>query len=410
MRAPRACADSMSSSTSITAPSPSTKPARSLSNGREAFSGSSWCSLVSAPSSPKPMTSNHVVSASLPPASMTLASPSWTRRKASPSACEDAVQAVETENIGPSACARRPIVAVITFWSRVRTSSVSTCACSCPSDSLIVIDMSTRVSIPGRPTLPAIPIPTSCGSYAPSTPASSSASSAAATPNPAARERCSRSLASGRRSARSKPLTVPAICTGKVEASKVSIFVTPLRPAFSACQVSSALLPTGVTAPIPVTATRRSMSGIRLREHALQALGVLERRKRLRVDQRAHHVLGLHHGRAVHDGTTGEHRDLFVHRFHLALELDHVARADICEELDRADREQRRALAGVRAEHHEPRAGLAEGLEHQRRRHHEIVAFADPEFLAERAHLARAHGLGRLPFQDPVDQVKPHAG
>src|SRR4051812_33171473 len=168
-------------------------------------------------------------------------------------------------------------------------------------------------------------------------PASSSASRAAATPKPAARDRCSRSLSSGRRSARSKPLTVPAICTGNVEASKVSILVTPLRPAFSACQVSSALLPTGVTAPIPVTATRRSMSGLRLREYALQALGVLERRKRLRVDQPAHPVFVPHPGRPAHDGTPGQPRALFFHRSPLPLELDPVARADVGEELDRAD-------------------------------------------------------------------------
>src|SRR5689334_13727105 len=119
----------------------------------------------------------------------------------------------------------------------------------------------------------------------PAKPESSIASSAAATANPAARERC-------RPAGGSKSLTIPAICTGKVSASKVVIFVTPERPARSDCQVSSAVFPTGVTAPSPVTATRLSTP-----HHALQAPRLVQRRERLRVDERAHDVLDGHNDR-----------------------------------------------------------------------------------------------------------------
>lgn len=54
----------------------------------------------------------------------------------------------------------------------------------------------------------------------------------------------------------SKSLTWPAIRTGKVEASKVFRALTPLRPSARPFQVSAALLPSGVTAPTPVMATR----------------------------------------------------------------------------------------------------------------------------------------------------------
>src|SRR3954447_4653470 len=138
--------------------------------------------------------------------------------------------------------------------------------------------MSTSACRSARPTLPAMPTPISCDPYAPVNPESSIASSAAATPKPPARERC-------RCAGGSKSLTIPAICTGKVSASKVVILVTPERPARRDCQVCSAELPTGVTAPRPVTATRLSTP-----DHTLQPLRVLERGQRLDVDQRAHDV------------------------------------------------------------------------------------------------------------------------
>jgi hypothetical protein len=91
-------------------------------------------------------------------------------------------------------------------------------------------------------------------------PASFSACVIAATPNPAARERCRRACWSGTYDSMSKSLTMPPMRTGNVPASKVVIGPTPLRPASSACQVLSTSLPTGVTAPMPVIATRLAIS------------------------------------------------------------------------------------------------------------------------------------------------------
>ena len=60
-----------------------------------------------------------------------------------------------------------------------------------------------------------------------------------------------------RRSPGSKPLTSAAMRTGKSLASNASIQSTPLRPATAASQVDCASSPSGVTAPRPVTTTRR---------------------------------------------------------------------------------------------------------------------------------------------------------
>src|SRR5207249_8083522 len=62
---------------------------------------------------------------------------------------------------------------------------------------------------------------------------------------------------------RSKSLTRPAICTLYVSGSNVVMRPTPLLPATNDCHVESTSLPTGVTAPIPVTATR-----VMIRPHA----------------------------------------------------------------------------------------------------------------------------------------------
>ena len=74
IRAPRCKAVSKSSSTTIPAPSPITKPSRSLSNGRDAFSGSSL-RVDSAFMLEKPAIASGVTAASAPPVIIMSAAP-----------------------------------------------------------------------------------------------------------------------------------------------------------------------------------------------------------------------------------------------------------------------------------------------------------------------------------------------
>ena len=82
------------------APSPSTKPSRSLSHGRDARSGSSLrvdiAFIVQ-----KPPTDVGVVPCSAPPATITSASPYWIMRIAMPIEWFDVAQAETAEKFGP---------------------------------------------------------------------------------------------------------------------------------------------------------------------------------------------------------------------------------------------------------------------------------------------------------------------
>src|SRR5919109_4482338 len=62
----------------------------------------------------------------------------------------------------------------------------------------------------------------------------------------------------------SKPRTSPAILLDTFSGSNDSIRPIPLRPLISPSQKEATSLPNGVTAPIPVTTTRRSPSRISL--------------------------------------------------------------------------------------------------------------------------------------------------
>ena len=83
------------------APSPITNPSRSLSHGREAAGGLSLKAVDSARAAANPATPMRHIAASVPPATMTSASPSWMSRVASPMACAPVEQAVTTEWFGP---------------------------------------------------------------------------------------------------------------------------------------------------------------------------------------------------------------------------------------------------------------------------------------------------------------------
>ncbi len=102
MCAPRAFANSSSSRTRHAAASLKTKPSRSLSNGREAFVGSSFrresaCIALNAP------IATLMSPASLPPASITSACPRRIVSVASPTACALDAQADTVARFGPFA-------------------------------------------------------------------------------------------------------------------------------------------------------------------------------------------------------------------------------------------------------------------------------------------------------------------
>ena len=87
------------------APSPMTKPSRSLSQGREAFSGSSL-RVDSAFIAQKPPSEVGVVAYSAPPAIIASASPYWIMRIARPMLWVAVVHAVTAAMFGPLAPVR----------------------------------------------------------------------------------------------------------------------------------------------------------------------------------------------------------------------------------------------------------------------------------------------------------------
>jgi len=80
-----------------------TKPSRLLSNGLDALVGSSLNAVESARSLQNPAIASGDTHASVPPATMTSASPSRMNRAASPTACSPVVHAVDTAWLGPYA-------------------------------------------------------------------------------------------------------------------------------------------------------------------------------------------------------------------------------------------------------------------------------------------------------------------
>ena len=62
----------------------------------------------------------------------------------------------------------------------------------------------------------------------------------------------------------SKPLSSAANVVAKADGSKCVIGAAPLRPAIMASQNSGTVAPMGVSAPSPVTTTRRSVNGMEM--------------------------------------------------------------------------------------------------------------------------------------------------
>src|SRR4051794_39085632 len=86
--------------------------------------------------------------------------------------------------------------------------------------------------------------------------ASASASATLAAASGTARETCGRSLISTYLCSSNSSGTSPATCTANSDGSKRRIRRTPLSPFLVACQNRSRPIPLGLTAPIPVIATR----------------------------------------------------------------------------------------------------------------------------------------------------------
>src|SRR5215210_5474494 len=105
-------------------------------------------------------------------------------------------------------------------------------------------------------------IPTRFGSK-PLRPASSIASLPAATASTTLRSRRRASFGETTSAGGSKSFTSAAMRTADSLASNAVIQSMPLRPATAASQVAGASLPSGVTAPSPVTATRLTPQRLR---------------------------------------------------------------------------------------------------------------------------------------------------
>ncbi len=190
------------------APSPITKPSRSLSKGREAWVGSSLNLEVIAFMLPKPATPVGVMAASEPPAIMASAWPRRNISKLSPSACAPVAQAVTTVEFGPFAPVKIEIwpaamsaiiIGISSGETRLGPFSIRTRICS-SSEASPPMPEPTRT--PMRSAFPSLII-----SFA-----SSRASRAAATPNWAKRSMRLDSLRS-MKSPGSKPLTSAPIFT-----------------------------------------------------------------------------------------------------------------------------------------------------------------------------------------------------
>src|SRR6266853_2070924 len=235
MVAPRRRACSSSSRTRMPAPSPITKPSRSLSQGRLARAGSSL-RVESARMAANPPTPMGVMAASEPPAIITSASWCWMMRKESPMEWALVVQAVAVASFGPLApnlmetwpAARFTMAAGMKKGEILRGPPSISAVCS--------------RSITSNPPMPE-PM---C------TPTFSAFSGVIWS--------CDIFFASffSMNWKGSKLRTSPAIWQAKAEASNWVMRSIPLLPASRACHTESVVLPTEQIRPMPVMTTRLS--------------------------------------------------------------------------------------------------------------------------------------------------------
>src|SRR5882762_3230150 len=250
--APRRRACSSSSRIRIPAPSPITKPSRSLSHGRLARVGSSL-RVERARIAAKPPTPIGVMAASEPPAIITSASLCWMIRKESPTECALVVQAVAVASFGPFApnridtcpAARLMMDAGIKKGEILRgpPSMSAVCSRSITSNP----PMPDPICTPTRSSFSGVIC--NCDIFI----ASSDAASARWMNRPIFLISFFSMNFSG-----SKDLTSAAIWQAKAEASNPVMRATPLLPASNAGHTSAVVLPTAQIIPKPVMTTRRA--------------------------------------------------------------------------------------------------------------------------------------------------------
>ena len=203
------------------------------------------------PMSARPANIDREIPASVPPAMTTSASPPMMRRRASSSAAVPLAQASAEALTGP--CTPRSIATSHAAMLRMVEGTKYGLRSRGPRST----SARTLRSISGPPATAALmTTPMSSAPGAVSSPASATASRAAAMASWLNRAERRKRLGPSSASP-SKPWISPAIRTGRSDASKLSMAVMPERPSSSACQVSGAVLPTGVMAPIPVTTGSR---------------------------------------------------------------------------------------------------------------------------------------------------------
>src|ERR1700733_4559111 len=249
MLASRARACSSSSKTRMPAPSPTTNPSRSLSNGRQACSGSAL-RVESARIAAKPPTPMGVIAASAPPAITTSASSRSMVRKALPTECALVVHAVDVASFGPSAPYRMPAwpAARVTIVPGIKNGeilrgppcSMALCSRSITSNPPIPEPMCTptRSAFAGPIFSPECCI------------ASWVAASAKWIKRPILRASFLSMKSNGL-----KFFTSAAKVTGKPVASKLVMGAIPLLPSSRLSQTSGAVFPTPHNSPMPVTTT-----------------------------------------------------------------------------------------------------------------------------------------------------------
>src|SRR5580704_1708484 len=241
------------------APSPMTKPSRSLSQGREARGGSSLKAVDSARAAAKPARPRRHTAASAPPHTMTSASSSMISRDASPIACAPVEQAVTTAWFGPLKpylIETLPDARLIRFDGMknglIRRGPLS-CSVIAPS------------VMPGSPPMPEpiiTPVRSSSSSSSGAQPESSTAIAAAAIAKMMNWSMRRWSLGGIQSSALKRPDslspsgTCAAIRAGMSETSKDWMAPTPDPPLIRRAHTRSMPRPSGVTNPIPVMTTR----------------------------------------------------------------------------------------------------------------------------------------------------------
>src|SRR5581483_2942063 len=258
MRASRRRACASDSSTTMPPPSPHTKPSRAASNGREAFWGSSF-RVDMAFIEQKPAMVSGTMMASAPPAIITSAAPRWMSLNASPMAWLPVAQAVTTDELGPLAPKRMEtspdamlMMSMGTKNGETRSGPLSS-SVRWFSSSVVMPPMPEPMSVPKR-VLSTLPL---------SRPESSTAITAQAMAYLRyGSRRCASFLSTYFSS--SKLRISPAMRVANwnsplgVLASASNLLIGPMPdlPSMSADQNSSTVLPTGVSAPSPVTTTR----------------------------------------------------------------------------------------------------------------------------------------------------------